>query len=110
MRLITFPIRLIVRTAIGVVVVPLKVILATAGFTFRAGVKVGEVPVRTGSVAVRRLGVKALVVLVLGVAVGFVIGQRFAHLGHDHDHDDEERFIDGHAAPTLGVVSNADVA
>ena len=36
MRLITSPIRLLVRTAVGAVVVPLKVLLATAGFTFRA--------------------------------------------------------------------------
>ena len=108
MRLITSPIRLLVRTAVGAVVVPLKVLLATAGFTFRAGIKVGEVPVRTGSVAVRRLGLKALVVLAIGVVVGFVLGRRFAHLGHDHG--DEGVYIDGHAAPTLGVVADADVA
>lgn len=109
MRLVTFPIRLVVRTVIGAIVVPLKLLFATAGFTFRAGVKVGEVPVRTGSIAVRRLGLKALLVLVVGVAIGFVVGRRFAHLGHDHG-DDDGRVIDGHAAPTLGVVPNADVA
>ena len=72
MKTITFPIRLIVRA----LVLPIKVLFATTGLTFRAGLKVGALPVRGGVVAGRKLGAKTLFLLALGIAIGVVLGQR----------------------------------
>ena len=85
MKTITFPIRLVVRA----LVLPIKVLFATTGLTFRAGLKVGALPVRGGVVAGRKLGAKTLFLLALGIAIGVVIGREIGirSVGCDHDHD-----------------------
>jgi hypothetical protein len=77
MKLLTFPIRLLLR----LVILPIKVVLATAGFTFRAGFKAGTLPVKGSAVAVRTLGLKAVVLFIGGVALGVVIGRRLGASG-----------------------------
>ena len=72
MRLITVPVHLLVR----LVVLPIKLALAAVGLTFRLGFKAGAMPVKGGVVAGRALGLKALVVLALGVAAGVAVGRR----------------------------------
>ncbi|MCD9624944.1 hypothetical protein [Rhabdothermincola salaria] len=72
MKLITVPVKVLVR----LVVLPVKLVLATVGFTFKTGYKAGALPVKGSVVAGRALGLKALVVLALGVAGGIAIGRR----------------------------------
>jgi hypothetical protein len=77
MRLISFPVKLLVR----LVLLPVKVVLATAGLTFRAGFKAGTLPVKGSAVAVRSLGLKAVVLFVAGVALGVYVGRRLGSAG-----------------------------
>lgn len=77
MKLLTFPIRLLFR----LVLLPLKLVLAAAGITFRTGFKVGTLPVKGGYVAGRALGLKALVLFAAGVALGVVVGRRLGAAG-----------------------------
>ena len=72
MKLLTFPIRLLLR----LVLLPIKLVLATAGLTFRAGFKAGTLPMKGSAVAVRKLGFKAVLLFAAGVAVGVAIGRR----------------------------------
>lgn len=72
MKLLTFPIRLLLR----LVLLPIKLVLATAGLTFRAGFKAGTLPVKGSALAVRKLGFKAVLLFAAGVAVGVLIGRR----------------------------------
>ncbi|HEY6532347.1 MAG TPA: hypothetical protein VIY72_08595 [Acidimicrobiales bacterium] len=77
MKLLTFPFRLLFR----LVVLPIKIVLATAGFTFRTGFKAGTLPVKGGYKATRLLGLKALVLFAAGIALGIVIGRRLGEAG-----------------------------
>jgi hypothetical protein len=77
MKLLTFPVKLLVR----LVVLPVKVVLAIAGLTFRAGFKAGTLPVKGGAVAVRTLGFKAVVLFATGVALGVYVGRRLGGSG-----------------------------
>ncbi len=77
MKLISFPVKLLIR----LVVLPVKVVLATAGLTFRAGFKAGTLPVKGSAVAVRSLGLKAVVLFVAGVALGVYVGRRLGSAG-----------------------------
>jgi hypothetical protein len=77
MKLLTFPIKLLIR----LVILPIKLVLATAGLTFRAGFKAGTLPVKGGVVAGRALGLKALVLFAAGVALGVVVGRKLGSMG-----------------------------
>ena len=77
MKLLTFPIRLLVR----LVILPVKLVLATAGLTFRAGFKAGTLPMKGSAVAVRKLGFKAVLLFIGGVALGVMIGRRLGAPG-----------------------------
>jgi hypothetical protein len=77
MKVLTFPIRLLLR----LVILPVKLVLATAGLTFRAGFKVGTLPVKGSAVAVRRLGFKAVLLFIGGIALGVVVGRRLGQSG-----------------------------
>jgi hypothetical protein len=79
MKLLTFPIRLL----FWLVLLPIKLVLATAGLTFRAGFKAGTLPVKGGVAAGRVLGLKALVLFAAGVALGVVVGRRLGEAGAD---------------------------
>ena len=81
MKLLTVPIRLLFRLVALVVVIPIKVILATAGLTFRTGFKAGTLPVKASVAGGRALGLKALVLFAAGVALGVVVGRRLAAAG-----------------------------
>lgn len=85
MKLITGPIHLAWRA----LVLPVKVIVASVGLTFRAGLMAGRLPVKGGVAVSRALGWKIVGALVLGTVLGFVAGRQFTLLtnGHDHDHD-----------------------
>lgn len=73
-------------------VLPLKVLFDAGELSFRAGVKVGGLPVRGSRVAVRALGWKLVLALGLGAVAGFLLGrevERRLHALHHHDdHDD----------------------
>jgi len=77
MKLLSVPIRLLWR----LIVLPVKILLASAGLTFRAGFKAGTLPVKGGVAAGRRLGLKALILFAGGVALGVVIGRRLGARG-----------------------------
>lgn len=77
MKLLTFPIKLLLR----LVILPIKLLLATAGLTFRAGFKAGTLPVKGGVVAGRALGLKALVLFAAGVALGVFVGRKLGSMG-----------------------------
>lgn len=85
MKLITGPIHLAWRA----LVLPIKVVLATIGLTFRTGLAVGRLPVKGGVVVSRALGWKIVGALVVGTILGFVAGRQITlrTSGHDHDHD-----------------------
>jgi hypothetical protein len=88
-KLLTFPIRLLFR----LVVLPIKLVLATLGLTLRTGFKVGTLPVKGGAVATRALGFKAILLFVLGVAGGVALTKRFgAQLGLTAPTDDRASF------------------
>ena len=74
-------------------VLPFKLLIDTGEFTFRAGVKVGGLPVRGSRAALRALGWKLAIALGLGVVVGFVVGRemerRLHALSHHDDHSHE---------------------
>jgi len=94
MKLLTFPIRLGVR----VLVLPIRLLLSTTWFTFRAGLKAGSLPVRGGVIAGRKLGAKSLLLLAVGIAIGIVIGREIGirSVGCDHDHEHEHEHDDDH--------------
>jgi hypothetical protein len=77
MKLLTFPIRLLFR----LVLLPIKLVLAVTGLTFRTGFKAGTLPIKGGYKASRALGLKALVLFAAGIAVGVVIGRRLGEAG-----------------------------
>jgi hypothetical protein len=79
MKVITLPVRLVVR----LVVLPIKLVLATTGLTFKAGLKVGALPFKGGIAATRALGFKAVVLFVLGAVGGVAAARKFGLLGGD---------------------------
>ena len=83
-KLLTFPIRAMWQSFI----VPVKVLLSSVGFIFRAGFTVGSLPVRGGALVSRALGWKILGALTLGVVIGVIIGRRLA--AHDHAHHGDD--------------------
>jgi len=85
-KVVTFPIRAL-RQAF---VVPLKVLFASLGFTFRAGVAVGKLPVRGGAVVSRALGWKILGAVTVGLVVGVVIGRQVERMMHASEHVDSD--------------------
>lgn len=92
-NLVTFPVHLLWQA----LVLPLKVLLASLGFTFRAGVSVGKLPVKGGAVLSRALGWKLIGALIVGVVVGVFIGRQVERMTHQHDHDHDH----GHGASDL---------
>ena len=91
-NLVTSPVRLLWQA----LVLPLKVLRSSLGFTFRAGVTVGKLPVKGGAVVSRALGWKLIGALIVGV----VLGVRLTHR-HDHDHDHGANDIDPPGDETL---------
>lgn len=77
MKLLTFPIKLLLR----LVILPIKLLLATAGLTFRAGFKAGTLPVKGSVAAGRALGLKAVLLFAGGVALGVVVGRKLGSMG-----------------------------
>src|SRR5690554_1113972 len=73
MKVITLPVRVVVR----LVVLPIKLVLATTGLTFKAGLKVGSLPFKGGMAAGRALGLRAVVLFVLGLVGGVALVRRF---------------------------------
>ena len=109
MRLLLTPITGSVRLLWRAVVLPVKVLFSTADLTFRAGVKVGSLPVRGGAAVSRALGWKLVTALGVGVVIGFVIGREFAHWGHGHDHHDHDHHHHEHDhEPVLEATSSID--
>lgn len=90
-KLLTFPF----RATWQAVVVPVRVLVASLGLTFRAGLAVGKLPVKGGAVVSRALGWKILGALTVGVVIGVVIGRQIGRMSHGHDHS--EHAIDGEA-------------
>lgn len=82
-NLVTSPVRLLWQA----LVLPLKVLRSSLGFTFRAGVTVGKLPVKGGAVVSRALGWKLIGALIVGVVLGVFIGRQVERLTHRHDHD-----------------------
>lgn len=83
---LTFPVRVVWQA----IVLPTRVLLASLGLTFRAGVSVGKLPVKGGAAVTRALGWKLLGAITLGVIVGFVIGRQFGRMSRDQDHNFNE--------------------
>ena len=83
-KIIGFPLHLVWQA----IVLPIKVMIASLGFTFRAGVSVGKLPVRGGAIVTRALGWKIVGALSIGVVLGFFVGRQIGLLSHDHDHDE----------------------
>ena len=77
MKLLTFPFRLLFK----LVVLPIKLVFATLGFGMKTGAKATALPFRGGYRASRALGLKAIVLFVLGAAVGVAIGRRLGAAG-----------------------------
>lgn len=85
-KLITFPAHLVWEA----IVVPLKVLVASLGFTFRAGLAVGKLPVKGGAVVTRALGWKLVGAVTLGMLIGVLIGRQIGLMSHNHDHDHDD--------------------
>ncbi|MEI7623485.1 MAG: hypothetical protein WCJ88_08015 [Actinomycetes bacterium] len=83
-KIIGFPLHLVWQA----IVLPIKVMIASLGFTFRAGVSVGKLPVRGGAIVTRALGWKIVGALSLGMVLGFLVGRQIGLLSHNHDHDE----------------------
>jgi hypothetical protein len=64
--------RLLPRIAVRLVLLPFKLALALVGSSFRAGRRVGGLPVRAGFRATRLAGPRGVACFVLGVAVGLL--------------------------------------
>lgn len=82
-KLITVPIHLLWEA----IVVPVKVLVASLGFTFRAGLAVGKLPVKGSAVVTRALGWKLVGAVTLGMVIGVLIGRQIGLMSHNHDHD-----------------------
>jgi|GEM_PF-1433085 len=82
-KLITFP----VHVAWQAIVLPMKVLIASLGLTFRAGFKVGALPVKGSAVVTRALGWKIIGAVTVGVVIGIVIGRQIGLMSHNHDND-----------------------
>ena len=86
-------------------ILPIKLLFETGELTFRAGVKVGGLPVRGSRAAVRAVGWKITLGVVVGLVAGFAIGREAErrlhalhhHDEHDHDHGDAADAIEGAA-------------
>ena len=65
-------IRGFVHLVVRLVVVPVKLVAALLGVTFRTGVRVGTAPARVGWAATRRAGAKAVACFFLGLALGLL--------------------------------------
>jgi hypothetical protein len=81
--LVMFPLRLVWQA----IVLPTKLLIASLGFTFRAGVSVGKLPVKGGAVVSRALGWKLIGALAVGVVIGVVVGRQVERMMHDRDHE-----------------------
>ncbi len=103
MKLLTFPIRLLFR----LVLLPLKLLLVTAGLTFRTGFKAGTLPVKGGYAAGRALGLKALVLFAAGIALGVVVGRRLGAAGAELADASYGGFDDAGSGSDSGAVAVA---
>lgn len=100
-KLLTLP----VRAAWHAVVLPVKVLMASLGLTFRAGFAVGKLPVKGGAVVSRALGWKIIGALTVGLVIGLVLGRRLGAMGHDHDHGAERAGQDDPGVTSTGAAA-----
>lgn len=107
MRFLFKPITGSVHLLVRAIVLPVKLLFSTADVTFRAGLKVGSMPVRGGAAVTRALGWKLVTVLGLGVAIGFLLGREFAHWGHDHSHDHDHGHSDDRGEESVIEATNS---
>lgn len=63
----------LLRTLSRVVVVPVKLVLATVGATFRTGLRLGRAPARLTGRGFRLVGPRGWFFFVVGVAVGLLV-------------------------------------
>ena len=82
-KIVGFPLHLVWQA----IVMPIKVMIASLGFTFRVGVNVGKLPVRGGAVVTRALGWKIVGTLGIGMIIGFLVGRQIGLLSHNHAHE-----------------------
>lgn len=83
-KIVGFPLHLVWQA----IVLPIKVMIASLGFTFRAGVSVGKLPVKGGAVVTRALGWKIVGALSIGMIIGVIVGRQIGLLSHNHGHDE----------------------
>jgi hypothetical protein len=102
MKLLTFPIRLL----FWLVLLPIKVVLAVAGLTFRTGFKAGTLPIKGSYRASRALGLKALVLFAAGIALGVVIGRRLGEAGADLAESYDGGFDRDEPSPVVALVED----
>ena len=109
MRLLFKPITGSVHLLWRAIVLPVKLLFSTADLTFRAGLKVGAMPVRGGAAVTRALGWKLVTVLGLGMVIGFLLGREFAHWdhGHDHGHSHDHGHTHDHGADPVIEATNS---
>lgn len=91
------PIRHTVHFLWRATVLPIRLMFGASELTFRAGVKVGGLPVRGSRAAVRAVGWKIAVTLGVGTVAGFLLGrevERRLHARHHHDGHDQYDELD----------------
>jgi hypothetical protein len=103
MKLLTFPIRLVFR----LVLLPIKLVLAVTGLTFRTGFKAGTLPLKGGYKASRALGLKALVLFAAGIALGVVIGRRLGEAGAELAESYGGGFERDETGPVVALVEDS---
>lgn len=104
------PIRHTVHFLWRATVLPVKLLFGAGELTFRAGVKVGGLPVKGSRAAVRAVGWKIAVALGLGAVLGFVLGRELERRMHAmHHHDDHDDLLAVADAAQSAVVEGAAV-
>lgn len=89
-KLVTSPLHLLWQA----LVLPLRLLVGSLGFTFRAGVSVGKLPIKGGAVVSRALGWKILGAVTIGVVIGFVLGRQVERIVHSRSHNHESNDLD----------------
>ena len=79
-------------------ILPFKVLLDTGELTFKAGVKVGSLPVKGSRAAVRAVGWKITIGVLVGLIGGFLVGREVERRLHAMHHHDDHDLLDGRDA------------
>jgi hypothetical protein len=67
------PVRRTVRLGVRTVTLPLRVAASATAVAFRAGLRVGRLPVRVTALGARRLGAVGVVTLLVGIGIGMLV-------------------------------------